>query len=404
MADGASGSGGVSGGRDAIPPAEAGAKGGVGGTIDVPSVGFDGPPSGGSTGSIDSPLVETEAGSLGGAGGSVDGGTGGVGGGTVDADIDVPLGGAGGAGRDGSLDADVRGSGGAGGAGTGGKGTGGSGSGGRGTGGSGSGGSGTGGSGTGGSGTGGSGTGGSGTGGSGTGGSGTGGSTDVVMAGLVIYYKCDETAGSTLHDSSGNDRTGTLVTGTGSGGYGFVPGQVNGALRLFRSSQGHVNIPEGALTGQTAMTIATWVKVITSADWQRVWDFGNNNTNVYMYLTPRNLDGFLRFAITTTSNTGEQGMNDDAELPVGEWHHVAVVLGSRSGILYLDGQQVANNDGMDLSPANLGSMTHSYIGRSQWAGAPYLDPYFDGSVDDFRVYNRALSLSEILTLVAYKGL
>jgi hypothetical protein len=44
-------------------------------------------------------------------------------------------------------------------------------------------------------------------------------------------------------------------------------------------------------------------------------------------------------------------------------------------------------------PSDLGFTSCNYIGKSQWN-----DPYFDGLIDDFRIYNRALSASEIYEL------
>jgi hypothetical protein len=402
---------------DVAPQDGAGGAGGASSTI------LDAPVTGGAAGSVDSPLVATEAGSLGGTGGSGIG-TDGAGGAAIDERAeapaeDVPMGGAGGTFRDGSPDGDVRASGGAGGGGTGGRSTGGGagggaggkgtgGSGGKGTGGSGTGGKGTGGSGTGGSGTGGSGTGGSGTGGSGTGGSGTGGSgTGGVTApssNLIVYYPCDQTSGPTLLDATTNHHDATLVTGTGgSGGYTFGTGPKAGlgnALDLVKTSAGYATVPPGILTGATEMTIATWVYVNSNAIWARVWDFGNSSTTGYMFLASQNApDQKLRFAITKTTNNAEQTLTGTAALPATTWTHVAVVLGSSGGVLYVNGAPVAGPDtNVTLRPSDLGSMTNCYIGKSQWA-----DPYFDGDIDEFRIYNRALSAAEILALYNYAG-
>jgi len=49
---------------------------------------------------------------------------------------------------------------------------------------------------------------------------------------------------------------------------------------------------------------------------------------------------------------------------------------------------------MTLRPSTIGNTTNNWIGRSAWSP----DPYFGGLLDDFRVYNRALSASEITTL------
>jgi uncharacterized protein len=91
-------------------------------------------------------------------------------------------------------------------------------------------------------------------------------------------------------------------------------------------------------------------------------------------------------------------IDGQASLPTGIWTHVAVVLGPAGGLLYLDGAVVGTSAGMTLRPADLGAMPASYIGRSHFAG----DPYLDGRIDDLRIYNRALSPEEILSL--YSGL
>ncbi|MNC65700.1 hypothetical protein D3C75_1160160 [compost metagenome] len=48
---------------------------------------------------------------------------------------------------------------------------------------------------------------------------------------------------------------------------------------------------------------------------------------------------------------------------------------------------------MTLKPSSLGNTTQNYIGKSQ-----YGDPNLDGAVDDFIIYSRALSASEITSL------
>jgi hypothetical protein len=263
--------------------------------------------------------------------------------------------------------------------------------------------------GAGGTGTGGAGTGGvtgsggvTGAGGTGNGGAGSGGATSGLAAGLVAYYPCDQTAGPTLLDLSSKGRNASLVAGMGgSGGYSFKTGKLNNALYLVAANRGYASIPQGVLSGATEMTIATWVYLNAGADYQRVWDFGND-TNVNMYLTARiNVvrQKKLYFGITVAGNLNEQGLYGVAELPVGVWKHVAVVLGSGGGFLYVDGQLVDSNPGISLRPADLGTTLNNYIGRSQYSA----DPYLDGNIDDFRVYNRALSAAEIRALYAYAG-
>jgi len=66
-----------------------------------------------------------------------------------------------------------------------------------------------------------------------------------------------------------------------------------------------------------------------------------------------------------------------------------------TGTMYLDVQVVGTNKAMTLHPSDLGATTNNWIGRSQYAGNNYLN----GSLDDFRVYRRALSQPEIVALM-----
>jgi hypothetical protein len=55
---------------------------------------------------------------------------------------------------------------------------------------------------------------------------------------------------------------------------------------------------------------------------------------------------------------------------------------------------VARNTGVTQRPSGLGATTANYLGRSQYSG----DPYLNGQLDDFRLYSRKLSASEIAAL------
>ena len=117
-----------------------------------------------------------------------------------------------------------------------------------------------------------------------------------------------------------------------------------------------------------------------------------------MFLTPKNgANGKIRFAITTSSSSGEQKIDGTAALGTGGWHHVAVVLNGSTGTLYVDGAQVGQNISMTLTPSSLGATTQNYIGKSQWN-----DPYLNGIVDDFHIYSSALTAGQIASL--YGGL
>ena len=117
-----------------------------------------------------------------------------------------------------------------------------------------------------------------------------------------------------------------------------------------------------------------------------------------MFLTPTySPSGNLHFTIRFTLSDG--GVNrddiDGTAITVATWHHAAVVIdASGNGRLYLNGAQVGPTTSMKFRPSSLGSTPNDWIGKSEFAANPYLD----GAIDEFRIYNRALSAAEISAL------
>ena len=198
--------------------------------------------------------------------------------------------------------------------------------------------------------------------------------------GPVHWYQFEGNAS----DSGTSPANGTVNGAT------FVTGKVGQAVDINGGTQ-YVSLPAGVVSGMTNCTIAAWVKLDTSATWRRIFDFGTGTT-ANMFLVP-SAGSTIRFAITTSGSGGEQRINGTASLPTGVWKHVAVVLAGSTGTLYVDGVQVGQNTAMTLTPASLGNTTLNYLGKSQYA-----DPNLDGQIDQFRIYNRALSASEVLGL------
>ncbi|MFF5184341.1 beta-L-arabinofuranosidase domain-containing protein [Streptomyces sp. NPDC000345] len=172
-----------------------------------------------------------------------------------------------------------------------------------------------------------------------------------------------------------------------------VAGRSGSAVEQVRGSYRYVDLPSGVLGDAGAVTLAAWVKPTHDSTWARVFDFGNDTTR-YLYLAARNANGVPRFAVTTGGAGGEQGLDGTAALPLNRWSHLAVTIGGGTGTLYVDGTAVARNTAMSLTPAALGTLTHHWLGRSQYAS----DPVFAGALGGFDVWSRALSADEISAL------
>jgi hypothetical protein len=191
--------------------------------------------------------------------------------------------------------------------------------------------------------------------------------------------------------SNAETRTITAVTNSGAAGP-RVPGEIGSALKLSGNGD-YVQLPAGIVSGLSDFTVSAWVNPSANSAWSRVFDFGTG-TNDYMFLTLSAGGGPLRFAITTSGNGAEQQLTAPSTLPLNTWSHVAVTLSGATGTLYINGTPVATDANMTLHPSDLGATNQDWIGRSQFNG----DPALNGTVDDFQIYDHALSGAEIAAL------
>jgi len=210
---------------------------------------------------------------------------------------------------------------------------------------------------------------------------------DPGTTGLWAHYTFE----NNVQDNSGKGNHGTAVNDPTYQESRAGQGQ---AIRLDGVND-HVELPIGTLVGTlTSATFATWVSFdsASTGSWQRIFDFGTDPNTAYMFLTPRQgTSGAMRFAITTTGNTAESAVTAPLPLAAG-WHHVAVVIDGQAKTmqLWLDGEVVADGPTAAV-PADLGNTTRNWLGRSQFDA----DGYFGGELDEFRIYNRALSVAEV---------
>ena len=177
-----------------------------------------------------------------------------------------------------------------------------------------------------------------------------------------------------------------------SGNASLAQGRDGNALSLTGADGGYASINAGAkmktLTGD--FTISVWLKPNSTSVWARVFDLGTG-MDVYTFLTV-SAGAYPRFAI---KNGGEMSMDSDTSFSVGEWHNASISRSGNTTTMYIDGFKVGSSTGITYNFSDLATFTQCYLGKSQWP-----DPYFDGMIDDFKVYSSALSENEIRELAA----
>ncbi len=214
-----------------------------------------------------------------------------------------------------------------------------------------------------------------------------------AVLGRHSYWGLNESAGSTALDSWSR-RDGTLAAGAA-----WAAGKTGNGLKLNGTATSNMQLPAGVVNGLTNFTIALWVKLDVATDWMRAFDFGSGTTS-YMFITVRNgATKTVRYAIKQGSPAEQQLTAPGAALAAGTWNHIAVTQEGQTGILYMNGVEVARNTAMSLNPSSLGNTTQNWLGKAQ-----FNDPILNGTIDEFQIYNRALSVGEVNQLMSNNAL
>lgn len=210
---------------------------------------------------------------------------------------------------------------------------------------------------------------------------------------LVAYWTFDEGSGTTANDFSGYGRTATLNNGASFSNAAFPTHKFADpfALNLVGTSHQYVSAGTGINLAKTSFTVMAWAKRSTTAGKQWVIGYGTNSTDKALVLGFRDNDhvtcAFYNDDLDTRDFPDLSGTFADTN-----WHHLACTYdaATRRRIVYVDGQGWYA-DGSNSIQAN-GTFN---IGRVPWS-----DGYFSGTIDDVRVYNRALSEQAIKWLAA----
>lgn len=206
---------------------------------------------------------------------------------------------------------------------------------------------------------------------------------------IVNNYLANYASGTAVYDASVNlatISTTTKIGGTGSLNFSNSTNQsslYNTILQWVRCPVLNTSIYPINTTG---MTISMWINpsdVSTSRDWSAAFMLGSAQSD-YIIIGIQN--GKLYIGMTG----GDYNYNT---LTAGTWIHVAWTISS-SGVHVLYQNNVSSTPGTN---GKLLQATHSY---SMTLGANISNPYFyfNGYVDDVRIYNSVLTASQVAVL------
>ncbi|MFQ3575211.1 MAG: LamG-like jellyroll fold domain-containing protein [Cytophagales bacterium] len=157
----------------------------------------------------------------------------------------------------------------------------------------------------------------------------------------------------------------------------------------------HVDIVEGLPNDLTEFTISFWTKPSNVSTWARFFDFGNGPAQENILFARRENTNRLQFEVT--DNVVLITPTDEIEL--NQWQHFAVTYVHGGAVrIYKNGILIASGTSNGSQPINV-PRKNRYIGKSQFA----TDPNFEGLMDEFNLWTRALSQDEIRAMMCQKA-
>ncbi|MDJ0917710.1 MAG: DNRLRE domain-containing protein [Woeseiaceae bacterium] len=206
--------------------------------------------------------------------------------------------------------------------------------------------------------------------------------TGATLPGPVAHWKLDETSGTTAIDSEGGHDGTTSNTE-------WATGQLDGAIRLNSTTDAVVVPHSDELSLTSALTVTAWINKTGLSLYDAAVSKATTGSDLnYFFGTWEN---YPVFGFSTSTDNWQGFYATSAPLSLNTWYHVAASFDNDGNLvkIYVDGVLVDQFNTTREPVTNAGDIR---LGRSA------IGEYWPGMLDDVRIYDRALSDSEVSEL------
>ncbi|AQG82153.1 LamG-like jellyroll fold domain-containing protein [Spirosoma montaniterrae] len=179
-------------------------------------------------------------------------------------------------------------------------------------------------------------------------------------------------------------------------------GRANSAILLNGSNYFFMN--DNITLRPDALSISIWVRPGASADRMQIFNksrFSDGGAEMYSSQIRPNDNGpgiAINTDIKQNSNcaggVGWQSLSLASNIPLNTWYHIVLTYTGRTARMYINGTEFSSNTNLPAS-----SIDNCPGGELKFGAQNRIIPwYFNGAMDDIRIYRRALTESEVKTL------
>jgi len=200
---------------------------------------------------------------------------------------------------------------------------------------------------------------------------------EIPEPGLIAHWKMDETEGDIAYDSAGDNDA--IVHGAV-----WTEGRINGALQ-FDGFSDYVDCGDSEQLGPEQVTFSMWLKPEHMGGIRYIVARSKKNSDDIDYAIKRLFTGEVEFSVGQLGSE-PLSVQSQANIPLNEWSHVAVCLDGSKASIYINGQRDSSSNYAERVPRGdywlvVGSLRAS-------------TRFYNGLIDDVRIYDQALSEEE----------
>jgi hypothetical protein len=209
----------------------------------------------------------------------------------------------------------------------------------------------------------------------------------IVIATSIFIVGCNEELPVSSSDN-------TNITTSLQGSLYKSADQSRGSALFFDGNGDYVLVEDSPSLDMTdGFTIAAWIYLETYTEWASVVTKGMDANNYTIHQSGPvggNDFGHLRFTGSSPALPVFPFLESDTQIPLNEWHHIALTYDGENLIFYLDG--VADGGGALEGPLEANDEALHIA-----ADFPGGDEFWNGAIDELKIWNEALKAKHIRT-------